>query len=140
NKFNSDNVKFSDFVKGMAKKQQLASLVYECLGVLMVTFIVLFVGNLVLNGDSVLSAAQFIGYIGIFSQFTRPAKALSDSFTNINVGLAAGERVLELIDKKPEIKDAPDAITVSNFKDSIVLDDISFSYGEKKILDHVSVK
>src|SRR5690606_22103861 len=77
---------------------------------------------------------------GIFSQLTRPAKALSDSFTNINIGLAAGERILDLIDMKPEIKDTPDAITVNSFKDSIVLDDISFSYGEKKILDHVSVK
>ena len=139
-KFNSDNEKFSHFMRGMAKKQQLASPVSEFLGVLMVTFIVLYGGNLVLSGTSDLTAAQFIGYIGIFSQLTRPAKALSDSFTNINIGLAAGERVLELIDQKPAIKDAPDAVAVSAFKDSIEFDNVSFAYGERVILDHVSLK
>jgi len=139
-KFNSDNEKFSHFVREMAKKQQLASPVSEFLGVLMVTFIVLYGGNLVLNGNSDLTAAQFIGYIGIFSQLTRPAKALSDSFTNINVGLAAGERVLELIDQKPAINDAPDAVTVNAFKDAIVFENVSFSYGEKTILNNISLK
>jgi len=139
-KFNDENERFSNLVRDMAKKQQLASPVSEFLGVLMVVFIVLYGGNLVLNGDSDLTAAQFIGYIGIFSQLTRPAKALSDAFTGINMGLAAGERILELVDMKPVIKDAPDAVAVTEFKDSIVLDDVSFAYGEKTIIDHVSLK
>jgi len=139
-KFNDENERFSNLARDMARKQQLASPVSEFLSVLMVTFIVLYGGNLVLNGDSDLTAAQFIGYIGIFSQLTRPAKALSDAFTGINTGLAAGERILELIDMKPVIKDAPDAVEVTAFKDSIVLDDVSFAYGEKTILDHVSLK
>lgn len=139
-KFNDENERFSNLARDMARKQQLASPVSEFLSVLMVTFIVLYGGNLVLNGDSDLTAAQFIGYIGIFSQLTRPAKALSDAFTGINTGLAAGERILELIDMKPVIKDAPDAVEVTAFKDSIVLDDVSFAYGEKTILNHVSLQ
>ena len=138
-KFNRENENYTTIMKAMAAKQQLASPVSEFLGVLMVTFIVLYGGSLVLGGDPELTAPAFIGYIGIFSQLTRPAKALSDSFTNINVGLAAGERILELIDMEPAIKDAPDAITVTGFKDSIRLDNITFSYGERQVLDHISL-
>src|SRR5690606_25710319 len=138
-KFNKENENYTAIMKAMAAKQQLASPVSEFLGVLMVTFIVLYGGSLVLSGDPELTAPAFIGYIGIFSQLTRPAKALSDSFTNINVGLAAGERILELIDMEPAIKDAPDAVTVTGFKDSIKLDSITFSYGERRILDHISL-
>ena len=138
-KFNRENENYTTIMKAMAAKQQLASPVSEFLGVLMVTFIVLYGGSLVLGGDPELTAPAFIGYIGIFSQLTRPAKALSDSFTNINVGLAAGERILELIDMEPAIKDAPDAITVTGFKVSIRLDNITFSYGERQVLDHISL-
>ncbi len=138
-KFNKENENYTAIMKAMAAKQQLASPVSEFLGVLMVAFIVLYGGSLVLSGDPELTAPAFIGYIAIFSQLTRPAKALSDSFTSINLGLAAGERILELIDMEPAIKDAPDAVTVSGFKDAVRMDDITFSYGERTILDHVSL-
>ncbi|WP_374166314.1 ABC transporter ATP-binding protein [Arcticibacter sp. MXS-1] len=139
-KFNNENENFSEIGRQMAKKQQLASPISEFLGVLMVAFIVLYGGSMVLSGTGELTAQEFIGYIAIFSQLTRPAKALSDSFTGINLGLAAGERILELVDMKPAIKDAPDAVPVSDFKDSIVLDKVTFAYGEKTILDNVSLK
>lgn len=139
-KFNNENENFSEIGRQMAKKQQLASPISEFLGVLMVVFIVLYGGSLVLSGSGELSAPEFIAYIGIFSQLTRPAKALSDSFTGINIGLAAGERILELVDMKASIKDAPDAVEVNGFKDSIVLDQVHFAYGEKTILNNVSMK
>lgn len=140
NKFNSENENFSEIGRQIAKKQQLASPISEFLGVLMVVFIVLYGGNMVLSGDVDFTAPMFIAYIGIFSQLTRPAKALSDSFTGVNLGLAAGERILELIDMKPAIQDAPDAVEVTEFKEKIVLDNVVFSYGERVILDHVSVE
>lgn len=139
-KFSNENENFSEIGRQMAKKQQLASPISEFLGVLMVTFIVLYGGNLVLSGSSELTAPAFIAYIGIFSQLTRPAKALSDSFTGINLGLAAGDRILELIDMKPAIQDAKNGVEVTDFRDSIRLEDVTFSYGEKVILNNVSLK
>lgn len=139
-KFNSENENFSEIGRQIAKKQQLASPISEFLGVLMVVFIVLYGGNMVLSGDVDFTAPMFIAYIGIFSQLTRPAKALSDSFTGVNLGLAAGERILELIDMKPAIQDAPDAVKIAEFKEKITLDNVVFSYGERVILDHVSVE
>ncbi|WP_316746568.1 ABC transporter ATP-binding protein [Pedobacter gandavensis] len=139
-RFHQENVKYSNITRKMVRRQQLASPVSEFLGVMMVAGIVYFGGSLVLTGKSDLTSSEFIAYIAIFSQVMRPAKALSDAFSGIHSGLAAGKRVLDLIDEKPEIVDSPKAIEIKSFNSSIVLQDVSFSYGEKKILDHINIE
>lgn len=138
-KFAEENNRYSDIIRSMARKQQLASPVSEFLGVSMVAGIVLYGGSLIISHTSTLSAAEFISYIAVFSQVMRPAKAISDSFSNIHSGIAAGERVLELIDEKPKITDAPDAVFIDTFSDSIRLENVSFAYNEKEVLKEVSL-
>ena len=123
----------------MAKRQQAASPVSETLAVAMISCIVLYGGYLILNNRSDLTGAQFIAYIGIFSQLMRPAKSISDSFSNIHSGIAAGERVLALIDEKPAIIDAPDAKPIGEFKQAIEFKNVSFAYGEKKVLQNINL-
>ncbi|CAM3883375.1 ABC transporter ATP-binding protein [Mucilaginibacter galii] len=138
-RFNEQNVKYTGLVKAMARRQQLASPVSETLGVTMIACIVLYGGYLILNGQSTLSPAAFIGYIAMFSQVTRPAKAISDSFSSIHSGIAAGERVLELIDEKPLITDAPDAIKLTGFEQGITFENVSFAYGDNEVLSGVNL-
>ncbi len=138
-RFNQENKRYSTIARSMAKRQQLASPVSETLGVVMIACIVLYGGYLILNKQSALTGAAFIGYIAIFSQVTRPAKALSDSFGNIHSGIAAGERVLALIDEKPLIKDEADAIAVTDFKEGIYFKDVNFAYNERVVLSGVNL-
>lgn len=140
NKFAEENNHYSKIIRSMARKQQLASPVSEFLGVSMVAGIVLYGGSLIIHNTSTLSAAEFISYIAVFSQVMRPAKAISDSFSNIHSGIAAGERVLDLIDEKPKINDAPDAVFIDTFSDCIELKNVCFSYQEKEVLKEVSLK
>src|SRR5690606_7151186 len=139
-RFNDENVRFSKIGRRMVRRQQLGSPVSEFLGVIMVTIIVLYGGYLVINQDSALDATKFIAYIAIFSQVMRPAKALTDSFSNINSGIAAGERVLELIDNRPEIKDEPNAKEIHSFNESIQFKNVGFSYSdEKEVLSDINL-
>ncbi len=138
-RFHNENVKYSEIGRAMARRQQMGSPVSETMGVVMVAIIVLYGGSLVIKGDSSLTAANFIAYIAIFSQVMRPAKALTDSFANIHSGIAAGQRVLELVDEKPEISDAKDAEAIKDFKDSIELRDVSFSYPTRQILYNINL-
>jgi ATP-binding cassette, subfamily B, bacterial MsbA len=106
----------------------------------MVTCIILYGGNLILNEHSkTLQAAGFIAYIAIFSQVMRPAKAISDAFSNIHSGIAAGERVLALIDEKPLIVDSTGAVPVTDFNDSIELKNVSFAYQDKPVLSNINL-
>ena len=137
-KFDTENHKYSRITRSMAKRQQLASPVSEFLGVCMVVGIVLYGGSLVISHQSDLSPEAFILYIVLFSQVMRPAKAISDSFSNINQGLAAGERVLELIDTKPAIFNSENAAVLYEFNEQIVFENVIFAYGDRQILDGVS--
>ncbi|WP_160712859.1 ABC transporter ATP-binding protein [Chitinophaga solisilvae] len=138
-RFNAENRRYSRIVRSMAKRQQLASPVSETLGVMMVAGIVLYGGTLVLSNQGDLSAAAFIAYIALFSQIMRPAKAISTSFSNIHSGVAAGERVLQLIDEKPAITNAPGAVALTDFQSALQFENVGFAYGEKAILKNINL-
>jgi subfamily B ATP-binding cassette protein MsbA len=138
-RFNNENKKYSKILRSMAKRQQSASPVSETLAITMISCIVLYGGYLILNKKSDLTGGEFIAYIAIFSQLMRPAKAISDSFSNIHSGIAAGERVLALIDEKPDIKDKPNAKEIKGFNDSIKFENVTFAYGDKEVLKNVNL-
>ncbi len=138
-KFDDENIRYSNLGRKMAARQQLSSPVSEFLSVTMVTVILLYGGTLILNHQSELTPNDFITYIAMFSQVIRPAKAITDSFSTIHSGIAAGERVLALIDEKPEIADAPGATTLEGFHEAIELKDLSFSYPSREVLKSINL-
>lgn len=138
-KFTAENEHYTRLTKSMARRQQLSSPVSEFLGVSMVAGIVLYGGSLILKGASDLDTPSFIAYIILFSQILRPAKAITDSFSNIHSGIAAGERVLEVIDTKPSMVDIPNPVVISSFENEIAFENVSFSYAEKQILNNISI-
>ncbi len=138
-KFNTENKRYTGLLRSMARRQQLASPVSETLGVLVVCGIVLYGGYLILSGDKGLEAPAFIAYIALFSQVMRPAKAITDSFSQIHQGIAAGQRVLALIDTPSEVNDVPNAPSASVFTSSIECKNISFSYGNRTILKDINL-
>ncbi|MCY4781321.1 ABC transporter ATP-binding protein [Sphingobacterium sp. UT-1RO-CII-1] len=138
-RFHNENEEFASIMRKMAARQQMSSPVSELLGVIMVAIILLYGGSLVLSGEGSLSAEAFITYIGIFSQVMRPAKALTDSFSGIHNGLAAGERVLELIDEKCLVEDKENAIAVNSFENAIQFKNVDFSYGERTVLKKLNL-
>ncbi len=138
-RFNNENIRFSKISRRMVRRQQLGSPVSELLGVVMVAIVLLYGGKLVLSGSEELTAAAFIGYIALFSQVMRPAKALTDSFSNIHSGIAAGERVLDLIDQQNLLPEKPDAQPIKTFTERIQLRDVQFSYGERQVLKNVTL-
>ena len=127
-KFRVENEGYRQAVRSLAYRRELASPFSEVMGVAVVSGILLYGGSLVLSGQSELTAAQFIAYIAIFSQVTRPAKDISNAFSGSQRGLASGERVLELIDTQPAIQDKPGAVTLAHFRDRISVQHVSFAY------------
>ncbi|PST84875.1 antibiotic ABC transporter ATP-binding protein [Pedobacter yulinensis] len=138
-KFDQENRFYSFLNRKIARRQQLASPVSQALGVMVVAFIVLYGGTMILTGQGDLTTTKFLAYIATFSQVMQPVKALSDAFSGIHSGVTAGERVLGLIDTKPAFADRQDAKPVSTFSDSLTLEQVNFSYGEKPVLRNVSL-
>lgn len=136
-KFHQINAELSRLMLWMARRQQLASPMSEFLGIAAVAVVLVFGGSLVTKGS--LSAAGFIAFIAAFSQITRPVRAFIDQFANINQGVAAGERIFEIIDAKSDITDSSNAVEFKGLKDKIEFKNISFSYDQsREILHNIS--
>ncbi|MBR6813571.1 MAG: ABC transporter ATP-binding protein, partial [Tidjanibacter sp.] len=130
------NKAYSDVSRKMMYRQQLASPMSEFLGILAAAGLMVAGGLLVVGGS--LDASGFLAYIGIFSQVTRPIRQFTDAFANINQGIAAGERVLSLLDSRSPITEKRDAIALTEFKESIELRNVSFAYEEREVLSGIS--
>ena len=136
-KFRKINDIYSRITRSMARRQQLASPMSEFLGISAAAVLLLYGGSLVLDGR--LEAAGFIADLAIFTQITRPVRSFTDAFSNINQCIAAGDRVLGLLDEKSRIPEATGAVRLEQFRDSIEFRDVSFSYDDsRKVIDSVS--
>ena len=138
-KFDSENKFYSNLNRKIARRQQSASPVSQTLGVFVMVFILLYGGTLILSGNSSLEAGKFVIYLATFSQVMQPIKAITDSFSGIHSGIAAGERVLGLIDTKAELVNKGDAKILNNFNHAVVFENVSFNYGEKEVLKEISL-
>lgn len=120
-------------------KRELAPSFSEAAGVIVVACILVYGGGLVLTQSSGLQASSFIAFIAIFSQVIRPAKAIVVALSNIQMGQAAGERILEILDKPVEVADRPGAVPLSSFDDRIELRNVTFGYTDRTVLKNIDL-
>jgi ATP-binding cassette, subfamily B, bacterial MsbA len=122
-------------------RKELGSPISEFLGIVIVTIILWVGGSLVLDNDSSLTASGFIAYLVIFSQIISPAKALSQGLSEIQKGIASGERIFKVIDTVPEIQNKPNAIVLKGFNDKLVFENVCFSYdSDQQVLKNINLE
>jgi len=138
NRYRNENDNYTRLSRKMNLKRELASPFSEFSGVMVVSFILIYGGSLVMSNESELSASEFVAYIILFSQILRPAKAISTSFASLQIGVAAGERVLSLIDTPTSVNDSAKSIQIKEFNSKIEFKNVSFAYDEKKVLNNLS--
>jgi subfamily B ATP-binding cassette protein MsbA len=138
-KFTEINEAYTDTITRVYRRRFLASPLSEFLGT-MVMMVLMYVGGIiVLNQSSSLSSEAFIAYLIIFSQIITPAKAFSTGYYNIQKGLAAFERVEDILFTRVRIKDMKDAKSVSRFESAIEYRDVSFSYDTEPVLKNINL-
>jgi ABC-type multidrug transport system fused ATPase/permease subunit len=92
------------------------------------TFVVLVVGGFqVIEGT--LELGVIVGFIAALANFFDPIQQLSQLYTTYQAGMAALDKIFELLDEEPDLRDAPDATALGRIKGEIVFDDVSFRYG-----------
>ncbi len=138
-KFATINGSYSKASRAMARRQQLASPASEFMSISIVAVIMVYGGNMVLDGE--IEASAFLAYVAAFSQLTRPVRAIADAFSTIHQGLAAADRVFELYDTNDEIPEKENAKTLDEFKNEIEFRNVSFHYtSNKPVIDNISFK
>jgi ABC-type multidrug transport system fused ATPase/permease subunit len=92
------------------------------------TFVLLLVGGeRVIAGD--VQIGVLVGFIAALNGFFDPIGQLSQVYTTYQSGMAALDKIFELLDEQPELRDAPDAIDLPRIRGEIRFDHVSFRYG-----------
>ena len=121
------------------RRRFLASPLSEFLGTIIMMVLMYIGGMIVLNQSGSLSSEAFIAYLIIFSQIITPAKAFSTGYYNIQKGMAAFERVEQILFTEVRIKDRENAVPVSTFESAIEYRDVSFSYDTEPVLKNINL-
>ena len=98
--------------------------------VAIVTAVVLFQGaNAVLNGS--MSPGALIVFMSYLNNSFRPVREYAKYTARLSKALAAGERVVDLLDAQPDIQDKPDAIDLTDVRGDIKFEHVAFGYRKK---------
>lgn len=130
--------KLYKLTNSIGKKNNLASPMSEFLGIVVISILLFYGGNLVLV-DKSLDGSLFIAYIGLAYNILTPAKAISKASYQVKNGLAAAERVFEVLEVENTIEDKTDAVELKEFKNEIHLKNINFAYNDDPVLKNFSL-
>ncbi len=139
-KFAESNQEFTDIITRVYRRRFLASPMSEFLGTLVMMIVMYAGGTIVLNQASPLNPEAFIAYLIVFSQIITPAKAFSTGYYNIQKGMAAFERVEQILDIEVKIKDSVNALPVRKFETCIEFRNVSFAYNSGLVLNNIDLK
>ncbi|MBT6809134.1 MAG: ABC transporter ATP-binding protein [Flavobacteriales bacterium] len=137
-KFEKESEKYQSLMTSLLRKKDMSSPMSEFMSTIIMVVVMWFGGRLVLGGNSLLSAEEFIGYILIFSQIIPPAKSFTTAYYRLQKGAAASARVYELLDTENEIKDSKNAINLSKINKNISVKEVNFKYENKEVLQNIS--
>jgi ABC-type multidrug transport system fused ATPase/permease subunit len=101
--------------------------------------VVLFGGQAALNGTiQVEDLVAFVLYLGVFYQ---PITMMAQMNETLHVALTGADHVVEVLDIKPDVEDAPDCIEPSRLRGEIEFKNVCFEYNEHiPTLNDVSFK
>jgi subfamily B ATP-binding cassette protein MsbA len=144
-KFNDSVTRVLKLSNSIGKKNNLATPLSEFLGIITICVLLWFGGKMVLvdtlpNGKALLDGAKFLAYMGLAYNILTPAKAISKASYSVKNGLAAAQRVFEVLEVKNEITDSENAVKKSTFEDSITINNINFRYEEENVLKDFSLQ
>ena len=73
-----------------------------------------------------------VAFVGYLSTFFDPIQQLSNLYTTYQQGMAALDKIFDLLDTEPDMVDKPDALDPGTLRGEIEMDGVWFSYGLDK--------
>lgn len=137
--FSKENQNFFNVIMRLVRIEARSSPIMEALGAIVLGFLLIIGGRDVINDKWTLGS--FVAFMGAAMSLYNPIKKFAKVNVQMQQGLAAGERVFELLDQKPIIKDQPDAIETPPLSEKINFRNVSFAYPEgTTVLNHVNLE
>jgi ABC-type multidrug transport system fused ATPase/permease subunit len=81
--------------------------------------------------DHAIQIGTIIAFVGYLQVFFEPIQQLSQLYTTYQQGMAALDKIFDLLDTAPDMVDAPDAIDPGTLRGEIEMDGVWFSYVDR---------
>ena len=135
--FKRENEKLVRSFLKIERVKALSNPVMEFIGAASVSFIIWIGGLTVINGK--MTVGEFFSFLAALMLLYEPVKHLTSVNNVIQQGLAAAERVFDILDISPEIADAPDAVDIPQSSGHIAFSNVSFRYGKEWVLKDIDL-
>ncbi len=136
-RFVNCNKEFYRITRKTIKYGALSSPIMEVISSLGIASVIWFGGSMVLKGK--MNSAEIISFMAAMVMLYNPIKGLIGTYNAIQRSFGAAERVFEILDEEPEIKDGPDSMEMGRAQGILDLDRVSFCYNEEMVLKDVSL-
>ena len=125
-------------INKIGNKNNLAGPLSEFLGIVTIAALLWYGGKLVLI-EKAIEGTTFIGFMGLAYGILTPAKAISKASYKVKNGIAAADRVFEVLESEDSMSDEENAKFLSEFNKSIALKNIVFKYEKENVLNDFSI-
>jgi ABC-type multidrug transport system fused ATPase/permease subunit len=91
--------------------------------------ILLYGGTLAI--DDKIQIGVIVAFVGYLATFFEPIQQLSQLYTTYQQGMAALDKIFDLLDTSPDMVDAPDAIDPGEIRGEIAMEGVCFAYSDE---------
>jgi ATP-binding cassette subfamily B protein len=98
----------------------------EMLSGVAVAVIIIYGGLQAIEGH--VTAGTVVAFVAALSNLFEPIQQLSQLYTTYQSGMAALEKIFQLLDVRPDLTDSPEAIELPRIDGAVSFEDISFAY------------
>ncbi|CAM3756272.1 ABC transporter ATP-binding protein [Flavobacterium gelidilacus] len=138
NKFGSSINRLLNLSNKIGKKNNLAGPLSEVMGIITIAILLFYGGSLVLV-DKSLDGAIFLVFMGLAYNILTPAKAISKASYAVKNGIAAADRVFEILEQENTVDTKVNAVEKTDFNDKVTIENINFRYGDENVLKNFSI-
>ena len=117
--------------------RSLSSPIMEFLGGLGIDFIIWYGGYKVISGSS--TAGTFFSFMAAVLMLYDPVKKLSGLNNAVQQGLAAADRIFDIIEMESDIKERKDPITIKRGPHRVTFEDVFFKYDDVMVLKDINL-
>ena len=125
-RFNTENSAYAHLMTRIYRRRDLASPLSEFLGICVVALLLWYGSGRVFAGE--LSPETFLTFLYAFYNVIDPAKAFASATYSVRKGLGALDRIERLLQADLRIQELSDAQTITEIKDKIQFENVSFQY------------
>jgi subfamily B ATP-binding cassette protein MsbA len=136
-RFAERNKKLFNSLMRSLKTSAVSHPVMEVISMLGTSLVILFGGYWIIRGS--MTIGEFLSFMTALVFFYRPLKDLNGINNTLQDGIAAAQRVFDVLDTRPEIKDSRGASTVPRDFKTITFRDLSFKYEDDYVLHNIDL-